>query len=110
MPAARWDRCRPAASSAIPTWTGRWWSLWGCFDLVPMGEKVMVATPGLFDPFMDASEITLGGLIAVIVSLLGVTAGTLYTRVFCPRVDLRSSALLQFIFTGITLAPLALFH
>ena len=56
---------------------------------------------------VDASEITLGGLIAVIVSLLGVTAGTLYTRVFCPRVDLRSSALLQFIFTGITLAPLA---
>ena len=49
----------PARKTA--DWTGRWWSLWGCFDLVPMGEKVMVATPGLFDPFMDASEITLGG-------------------------------------------------
>ncbi len=56
---------------------------------------------------IDVREITLGGLIAVIVSLAGVTAGTLYTRVFCPRVDLRSAALVQFIVTGATLAPLA---
>ena len=56
---------------------------------------------------IDVREITLGGLIAVIVSLAGVTAGTLYTRTFCPRVDLRSAALVQFIVTGATLAPLA---
>ena len=53
------------------------------------------------------SEITAGGLTAVIVSLAGVTAGTLYTRAFCPRVDLRSAALVQFAVTGAVLAPLA---
>ncbi|MGE0151708.1 MAG: serine hydrolase domain-containing protein [Reyranellaceae bacterium] len=46
-----------AAKGAAKSWAGRWWSLWGCTDLVPMGEKVMVALPGLFNPFMDASEI-----------------------------------------------------
>ncbi len=56
---------------------------------------------------IDVREITLASLFAVIVSLLGVTAGTLYTRVFCPRVDLRSSALVQFIVTAAALAPLA---
>jgi CubicO group peptidase (beta-lactamase class C family) len=45
----------------IADWSGRWWSLWGCFDLVPMGEKVLVATPALLDPFMDASEIAVSG-------------------------------------------------
>ena len=49
-----------APARRIADWTGRWWSLWGCFDLVPMGERVMAATPGLLDPFMDASEITVG--------------------------------------------------
>jgi drug/metabolite transporter (DMT)-like permease len=53
------------------------------------------------------SEITAGGLVAVLVSLAGVTAGTLYTRAFCPRVDLRSAALVQFAVTGAVLAPLA---
>ncbi len=56
---------------------------------------------------IDVREITLASLFAVIVSLLGVTAGTLYTRVFCPRVDLRSSALVQFIVATAALAPLA---
>jgi len=28
-----------------PDWTGRWWSLWGASDLVPMGDKVLVAAP-----------------------------------------------------------------
>jgi drug/metabolite transporter (DMT)-like permease len=56
---------------------------------------------------IDVREMTVGGLLAVIVALLGVTAGTLYQRVFCPRVDLRSSALLQFVVAAATLAPLA---
>ena len=43
----------------------------------------------------------------MIVSLAGVPTDTLYTRTFCPRVDLRSAALVQFIVTGATLAPLA---
>jgi len=56
---------------------------------------------------IDIREMTLGSLIAVIVALLAVTAGTLYQRVFCPRVDLRTSTLIQFIASALVLAPLA---
>lgn len=56
---------------------------------------------------VDIREATLGSLIAVTVSLAGVTAGTLYQRVFCPLVDLRSSSLVQFAATIVVLAPLA---
>ncbi len=58
---------------------------------------------------IDVREMTLASLTAVVISLVGVTAGTLYTRVFCPRVDLRASALLQFVVTAAVLAPLAWF-
>jgi D-alanyl-D-alanine carboxypeptidase len=47
-----------APDRKLTSWNGRWWSLWGVLDLVPMGNKVMVATPGLFNPFLDASEVT----------------------------------------------------
>lgn len=56
---------------------------------------------------IDVREATLGSLVAVTVALAGVTAGTLYQRVFCPLVDLRSSSLLQFAATIVVLAPLA---
>ena len=56
---------------------------------------------------IDVREMTLGSLLAVVISLLGVTAGTLYQRVFCPLVDLRMSALVQFVASAATLAPLA---
>jgi drug/metabolite transporter (DMT)-like permease len=56
---------------------------------------------------IDVREATVGSLIAITVSLFGVTAGTLYQRAFCPLVDLRSAALLQFIATLAVLAPLA---
>lgn len=56
---------------------------------------------------VDIREATAGSLIAVTVSLAAVTAGTLYQRVFCPRVDLRSASLLQFAVTLAVLAPLA---
>jgi len=42
----------------VRDWTGRWWSLWAAVDLVPMGDKVMVAAPSLLNPFTDASEIS----------------------------------------------------
>lgn len=45
----------PGARSAA--WAGRWWSLWGPFDFVPMGDKVLVANPNLPNPMMDASQI-----------------------------------------------------
>ncbi|MBN9062382.1 MAG: serine hydrolase [Rhizobiales bacterium 65-9] len=49
-----------APRAALKKWSGRWWSLWGALDLVPVGEKVLVATPGFFNPFLDAGEITVG--------------------------------------------------
>jgi len=56
---------------------------------------------------IDVREATLGALVAVTISLAGVTAGTLYQRKYCPAVDLRSAAFLQFIATIVVLAPLA---
>lgn len=56
---------------------------------------------------INMHEATLGALLAVTVSLIGVTAGTLYQRVYCPAVDLRAAALLQFAGNLAVLAPLA---
>lgn len=39
-------------------WTGRWWSLWGAVDLLPMGAQVMVASPSLPNPLLDATQVT----------------------------------------------------
>lgn len=44
-----------AADPAVADWTGRWWTYWGAFDLVPMGCKVFVTIPILTQPFTDAS-------------------------------------------------------
>jgi hypothetical protein len=57
---------------------------------------------------IDIREATLGALIAVTVSLFGVTAGTLYQRTFCPSVDLRAGSLIQFSGTLLVVAPLAI--
>lgn len=56
---------------------------------------------------IDVREATLGSLVAVTVALAGVTAGTLYQRIFCPLVDLRSATLVQFVATLTVLAPLS---
>jgi drug/metabolite transporter (DMT)-like permease len=56
---------------------------------------------------VDVREAPLGSLIAVAVALLGVTAGTLYQRTFCPVVDLRAAAVVQFACTLVVFAPLA---
>jgi CubicO group peptidase (beta-lactamase class C family) len=42
----------------VRDWTGRWWTLWGAVDLVPIGDTVMVAVPSLPNPFTEASEIS----------------------------------------------------
>jgi CubicO group peptidase (beta-lactamase class C family) len=47
-----------APTEKVRDWTGRWWSLWGAVDLVPMGEKVMIAAPSLPNPFVDAGEVS----------------------------------------------------
>jgi hypothetical protein len=46
-----------APARAVKDWTGQWWSLWGAVDLVPMGDKVLVASPAMSSPFMNASEL-----------------------------------------------------
>ena len=56
---------------------------------------------------IDVHEMTLGALVAVTVGLLGVSAGTLYQRVFCPTVNLYSAAWVQFAASLLVLAPLA---
>lgn len=87
--AARWMGERPAPRQ----WTG---------ILVGLAGVTLIVWHKL-----DVREATLASLIAVTVSLTGVTAGTLYQRVFCPLVDLRSAAFVQFIAAIAALGPLA---
>ena len=42
-------------------WTGRWWTMWGAVDLVPLGRRVLVANPHFNNPFADAAEIEVTG-------------------------------------------------
>lgn len=56
---------------------------------------------------IDVREASMGSLIAVLVSLAGVTAGTLYQRRYCPVVDLRAASFIQFAVTLAVLPPLA---
>ena len=57
---------------------------------------------------IDIRDIGLASLAATCIALAGVTAGTLYQRVFCPRADLMSAAFIQFAASLAVLAPLGL--
>jgi D-alanyl-D-alanine carboxypeptidase len=47
-----------APSRRTARWQGRFWNLWGAFDLLPMaGSRVLLANAGLANPVQDASEI-----------------------------------------------------
>ena len=46
-----------APARKVKDWSGRWWTMWGAVDLLPMGNKVMVVAPGLLNPMLDAVEI-----------------------------------------------------
>ncbi|HEY1941461.1 MAG TPA: serine hydrolase domain-containing protein [Roseiarcus sp.] len=52
---------RGAPSQRVRDWKGRWWTTWGAFDLVPMGNVVMVANPHALNPFVEPSEIEITG-------------------------------------------------
>lgn len=52
---------RGAPSRKTFGWTGRWWSLWGAIDLIPVADRVLVANPGLANPLQDAPEIEVAG-------------------------------------------------
>jgi drug/metabolite transporter (DMT)-like permease len=56
---------------------------------------------------IDVRAVSVGSLFAVGFSLVAITSGTLYQRVFCPTADLRSSAFIQFGASLLVLAPLA---
>jgi CubicO group peptidase (beta-lactamase class C family) len=45
----------------VRDWTGRWWSPWGAYDLVPAGNKVLVAGPAFINPFFDHGVIEVTG-------------------------------------------------
>jgi hypothetical protein len=46
-----------APKRRVRDWTGRWWTPWGAYDLVPMGNLVIAGNPHAFNPFLDATEI-----------------------------------------------------
>jgi CubicO group peptidase (beta-lactamase class C family) len=57
---------RAFAKNGAPTrrvrdWSGRWWTSWGATDLVPIGNRVVIGSPGMGNPFMDATEIEVTG-------------------------------------------------
>ena len=54
-------KTRGAPKGRPRDWRGRWWTIWGAVDLVPMGHQVMVANPYLINPFLDAGEIEVAG-------------------------------------------------
>ncbi|MEP7154899.1 MAG: DMT family transporter [Betaproteobacteria bacterium] len=56
---------------------------------------------------IDVRAVTAGSLVAVVTGLVALTAGTLYQRRFCPTVDLRSGALIQFAVSLVAILPLA---
>lgn len=49
-------------SGRAASWRGRWWSLWGVTDLLPVGrDKVLLASPNLANPVADAPEMLVTG-------------------------------------------------
>jgi CubicO group peptidase (beta-lactamase class C family) len=54
-------KARGAPNRRVRDWTGRWWTIWGAIDLVPLGDLVIAANPHAFNPFMDATEIEVTG-------------------------------------------------
>jgi hypothetical protein len=50
-----------APARKVRDWNGRWWTLWGAVDLLPMGNKVMAVGPGFLNPMIDAAEIEITG-------------------------------------------------
>jgi CubicO group peptidase (beta-lactamase class C family) len=60
-----------APEAALADWSGRWWSAWGPTDLVPIGDRVVLAAPGLLNPVAKASELTIAGADAGRISQAG---------------------------------------
>ena len=50
-----------APTAGAADWSGRWWSVWGPTDLVAMGDKVLLAAPGLTNPLLKVAELEVTG-------------------------------------------------
>ena len=50
-----------APNADLADWSGRWWSVWGPTDLVPIGEKLILGLPSLANPVAKAAELTVTG-------------------------------------------------
>jgi hypothetical protein len=57
-----------APNEEVADWAGRWWTLWGAVDLVPVGNKVLASPPVLNPPLSEVSEITVTGLDAGLIT------------------------------------------
>ena len=53
----------PLPNARTRLWKGRWWGMFQPQprDLVPFGDRVLVASPGQLDPFAGADQITVTG-------------------------------------------------
>jgi len=47
-----------AATPVTANWSGRFWSIWGAVDLLPVRDRVLVMQPSLLSPLLDAVELT----------------------------------------------------
>jgi CubicO group peptidase (beta-lactamase class C family) len=50
-----------APTRTVKDWSGRWWTLWSAYDLLPMGEKVMALGPASLNPMLSTVEIEITG-------------------------------------------------
>lgn len=46
-----------AATAVTLPWSGRFWSIWGAVDLLPVGDRVLVMQPAQQAPLLDAIEL-----------------------------------------------------
>lgn len=76
---------------------------WAGFALGFVG-LVLVVGEQLALPGADRA----GGLAAIVIALLGITAGTLYQKRFCPALDLRSGTAIQYTAAALAMIPVAL--
>jgi len=60
-----------APAPGLKDWTGRWWSVWGPTDLVPVGDRVVLASPGLLNPLTKMPELTATGADEATISYAG---------------------------------------
>lgn len=54
-------KTRGAPARRLRDWRGRWWTMWSAIDLIPAGNRVLVANPHLGNPFADATQIDVTG-------------------------------------------------